>query len=65
MAAAVSGAVILRQDEHSMVWCEKCERCGNVSNNTIHGSPPGPGASQTSSFTCTRCRHSQQVEIRS
>jgi DNA-directed RNA polymerase subunit M/transcription elongation factor TFIIS len=64
MAAALQGAVIVKQDGTRVSYKQKCEKCGNVSNSTTTTSVSSSSSSKmTSSFRCSKCGNQQKVEI--
>lgn len=67
---ALCGAVIFKDDgKTSVMYQEKCERCGHVDNtrkNTPFNSSSNSSGVQiwTSRHTCKKCRYAQDIRIR-
>jgi hypothetical protein len=64
MAVALKGAVILREDGTTFDWQGKCEKCGQLNFSESRGNQISPSNTLVSSFYCTSCGNTQQVEIR-
>ena len=60
MATAIQGAVIVKDNGSLITYKQKCEKCGNVSNNTTSTSI---GSKLTTNFRCSKCGNNQKVEI--
>lgn len=64
MATVIQGAVIVKKDGLKISYKQKCEKCGNVGNNTISTSvSSSSGSKLTSSFRCSKCSNQQKIEI--
>ena len=64
MAAALSGAVVVRDDgKGNIQYREKCDHCGKISSTTVHTTVQ-PGSRLTcGGFTCIYCKQRSSVEI--
>ena len=64
MAAALKGAIIVRQNGTNVTYKQKCEKCGDVSNSTNNINVSSSSSSKmTTSFRCSKCGNQQNVEI--
>jgi hypothetical protein len=63
-AVALSGAVILKQEGSRLTYKQKCEKCGNLSSSTISCGAPSVGSTLVTSFSCSKCKNSQRVQIK-
>jgi hypothetical protein len=61
---AVRGAVVTTQREGRVTYLKKCERCGAVSSGATDSPAPGAGSALKSSFTCSKCKNHQPIELR-
>ena len=64
MPTALQGAVIVKKDGLRISYKQKCEKCGNLSNETINTTASSSSNSKlTSFFRCSKCGNQQKVEI--
>lgn len=64
MATALQGAVIVKQDGTKISNKQKCDKCGNATNNTTTTTVSLSSSSKmTSSFRCNKCGNQQKIEI--
>jgi hypothetical protein len=65
MAVAIRGAVIIEDKNGMIKWYAKCESCGHVESNLTHSqAAPSNNSTLSTTFTCSKCRKSQQVQIK-
>ena len=62
MAAALSGAVVVKQDGKRVTYKKKCESCGTVAPGSTT-TTVSPNSTLRSSFRCTKCKTNQKIAI--
>ena len=61
--AGGQGCIVIREDGNTIIYRKKCDRCGFVDGNQVHGSKPSPGSHLSASFFCPSCKNLQDVRL--
>jgi C4-type Zn-finger protein len=63
-AIALNGAIIESVEGSTMRYYKRCAFCGETPNSTTTSSVPSVGNVLHSSFTCNKCRRTNEIKIK-
>lgn len=63
MAFVLTGAVIVEDRGNLISYRKRCGRCGHVEGGSTISSPPGQGTIMVSTFSCQKCRGTNELRI--
>ena len=63
LAVALTGCVIVQDDEYGLVYRKKCERCGHVQSGSVMSGRIPKGFRVVKQFRCEKCGAQNKLEI--
>lgn len=63
LAVALTGCVIVQDDEFGLVYRKKCERCGHVQPGSVMSGHIAKGFRIVQTFRCVKCGAQNKLEI--
>ena len=62
-SVALKGCVIIKQDDHKIVFRGKCEKCGSVAGSDHEIGQLSDHNTRSDTYYCTKCNNHQEVKL--